>query len=88
MIEGKVSSKYQLTLPAEVRRALGIKPGDTVRYEVEAGKLAVTVVRPDIEQLLEEFLATHDLSSLHDEVGEDAVRYVREFRGWEGDDER
>jgi antitoxin PrlF len=88
MPEGKVSSKYQLTLPAEVRRALGIKPGDTVRYQVEAGKLAVTVIRPDIEQILEEFLATHDLSGLHDEIGDDAVRYVRELRGWEGDDER
>ncbi len=38
MVEGKVSSKYQLTLPVEVRKALGIKPGDTVRYQVEAGK--------------------------------------------------
>ena len=43
MSEGKVSSKYQLTLPVEVRRALGIKPGDRVRYEVQKGTLNVSV---------------------------------------------
>jgi AbrB family looped-hinge helix DNA binding protein len=88
MVEGKVSSKYQLTLPVEVRKALGIKPGDTVRYQVEAGKLAVSMVRPDIDQILEDFLASHDLSALHEEIAGDAVRYVRQLRGWEEDDER
>jgi AbrB family looped-hinge helix DNA binding protein len=87
MSEGKVSSKYQLTLPAKVRRALGVKPGDTVRYQVEGGKLAVTVVRPDIGEVLDDFLRAYDLKGLHDEVGEDAVGYVRRLRGWE-DDER
>lgn len=88
MLEGKVSSKYQLTLPAEVRKALGIKPGDTVRYRIEGERLAIAVVRPDIDRLLTDFLASHDLSALHGEVGQDAVAYVRQLRGWEDDDER
>lgn len=37
MTEGKVNSRYQLTLPVDVRKALGVKPGDRVRYEVKGG---------------------------------------------------
>ncbi len=81
MTEGKVSSKYQLTLPKGVRKALGIKPGDRVRYEVEGGKLNVSVVRPDIGEVLDYILANYDLSALQEEVDEDAVAYVREQRG-------
>jgi hypothetical protein len=38
-----------------------------------------------IDRLLTDFLASHDLSALHDEVGQDAVAYVRRLRGWEDD---
>ena len=84
MTEGKVNSKYQLTLPAEVRKALGVKPGDRVRYDVQGEKLSVSVVRPDIESVLDYILADYDLSALHKEVGDDAAAYVRKQRGWEG----
>ena len=33
-VEGKVTSKGQLTLPASVRRSIGIKPGDRLRFEI------------------------------------------------------
>jgi len=33
----RVTSKYQVTLPLRVRKALGIRPGDTVAYEIEKG---------------------------------------------------
>lgn len=85
MTEGKVNSRYQLTLPLEVRKALGIKPGDRVHYDVQGGKLSVSVVRPDIESVLDYILANHDLSALQEEVGDDAVAYVRKQRGWEDD---
>jgi antitoxin PrlF len=89
MVEGKVSSKYQLTLPAEVRKALGIKPGDTVRYEVVEGKLRVSVVRPNISRVLEELWAEHDTTPLHEELGGDAVAHMRKQRGWDDlNDER
>lgn len=82
MTEGKVSSKYQLTIPAEARAALGIKPGDMVRYEVNEGILNVSVVRPDLGEVLEQLWANHDMAPLHEETGGDAAAYVREQRGW------
>lgn len=81
MQEGKVSSKYQLTLPVQIRRALGIKPGDTVRYEVREGKLSLTVARPDVGQVLERLWAEHDTAALHAETGGDAVDHMREHHG-------
>jgi antitoxin PrlF len=35
MQTSKLSSKSQVTLPREVREALGARPGDTIVYEVE-----------------------------------------------------
>jgi len=89
VIEGKVSSKLQVTIPARVRDALGIQPGDTIRYELETGSVRLKVVRPDIDEVLESVWAKHDLSDLSEEMGGDAVAYVRELRGWgEPDDQR
>ncbi len=34
---GKVSSKGQITLPVEIRRALGLSPGTRVRFELTQG---------------------------------------------------
>jgi antitoxin PrlF len=81
MLEGKVSSKYQLTLPVEIRKALGIRPGDVVRYDIQDGTLSVKVVRPDVGQVLEWLWAEHDMATLHSETGGDAVTHVREQRG-------
>ena len=88
-IEGRVSSKLQVTIPARVRDALGIQPGDTIRYELEAGSVRLKVVRPAIEDVLAAVWAKHDLSDVHEEMGGDAVAFVRELRGWdESDDQR
>jgi antitoxin PrlF len=38
-----VSSKGQLTLPQEIRKRLGIEPGDRVEFVPEEGR---TVIRP------------------------------------------
>ena len=89
VIEGKVNSKLQITIPARVRDALGIQPGDTIRYELEHGSVRLTVVRPEIDDVLDAVWAKHDLSDLADELGGDAVAYGRELRGWgEPDDQR
>ena len=87
-IEGKVSSKLQVTIPAVVRDALGIRPGDTIRYEIEAGSVRLRVVRPDIADVLHAVWAKHDLGALEEEIGGDAVAYVRELRGWDGPDDQ
>ena len=34
-LETKVTQKGQVTIPLEVRKRLGIKPRDTVRFEIE-----------------------------------------------------
>ena len=81
MIESKVSSKYQLTLPAEVRKALGVKPGDAVRYEVEGKSVRVSVVRPDLGDVLDGVLADYDFTALGNASHNDATRYLREERG-------
>ena len=34
-LKGKVTSKGQLTIPKEVRRALGVREGDSLLFEVD-----------------------------------------------------
>ncbi|MFB6220450.1 MAG: AbrB/MazE/SpoVT family DNA-binding domain-containing protein [Halolamina sp.] len=40
-----VTDSGSVTVPAAVREALGIQPGDTLRWEVEDGNLRVELVR-------------------------------------------
>lgn len=35
---GKMSTKGQVTIPKDVRDALGVRPGDRVRFDIEAGE--------------------------------------------------
>lgn len=81
MASGTVSSKYQLTLPAEVRKGLGIKPGDRVEYEVKGGWLEVRVIRPDLGKVLDEVLGEHGFEALRRQTQDDAVNYLRDQRG-------
>lgn len=37
----KVTKKYQATIPLAVRRKLGLKPGDTVAFEIENDTVTV-----------------------------------------------
>ncbi len=37
-----LSPRGQLTLPVEMRRALGLRPGDLVRCEIKDGGLVIT----------------------------------------------
>ena len=41
MQESKVTAKGQTTLPRDVRTALGVAAGDTVRYIVEGGRVHI-----------------------------------------------
>lgn len=50
MLESTLTSKGQTTLPKEVREALGLKPGDRVRYRLGDGE--VRLVRPRDVRLL------------------------------------
>lgn len=46
MLESKITSKGQTTLPKPVRQALGVNPGDRVRYEVDGDDVRIRAVRP------------------------------------------
>ena len=46
MLESTLTSKGQTTLPKEVREALGLKPGDKVRYLVTGDEVRVVKPRP------------------------------------------
>lgn len=43
--ETKVNDSFSVTIPAEVRKRLGVKPGDKVRWVVEEGELTVEVIK-------------------------------------------
>ncbi len=46
MQASKLSSKSQVTLPREVREALGARPGDTIVYEVEGNVVRIKRLDP------------------------------------------
>ena len=46
MIESGITSRGQTTLPKAVREALGVKPGDRVRYAILDGRVMLMPVRP------------------------------------------
>ncbi len=49
-VSARVSSKGQITIPRDVREALGIKQGDTVLFRVD-GRRAVIARSPDFFRL-------------------------------------
>jgi len=46
---GVVGKKYDLYPPKEIRKELGLKPGQKVLYRVEKGKLVVEII-PSVEE--------------------------------------
>ena len=47
-LRARVTSKGQLTVPKEVRRALGIRKGDSLIFEIEDGEARVRVDRQPV----------------------------------------
>lgn len=43
--EAKITSKGQITVPREVRQALGVKPGDKLVFEQKGNDVSVRPVR-------------------------------------------
>lgn len=46
MVESKITSKGRTTLPKPVREALGVKPGDRVRYLILGDEVRIIPMRP------------------------------------------
>ena len=51
-MSGKVTSKGQITLPAEVRKRLGVKPGDRIEFvESNTGNIEIVARRKGLADL-------------------------------------
>lgn len=46
MIQSRITSKAQTTIPAPVRKALGLREGDLVSYRIEQGCVVMTRAEP------------------------------------------
>jgi len=68
----KISSKYQITIPKDVREALGLEAGDKLYVGREGTKLVLRPL-PKVKDPTEKLYG-----SVRD--GRDAVEAVREFR--------
>ncbi len=72
----KVSSKYQIAVPSDVRRALGIKAGDRLGVEVRDGLI---MLRPQAGTVADRLYGTG-----RGIFGPDPVAYIRALRDeWE-----
>jgi len=69
----KLSTKGQITIPAELRKAIGIKPGDMVGYELDGKIVKLKRVEPfdiayhaAVGETLEEWLSPEDEDAFND----------------------
>ncbi len=80
-IEGTISPKHQITIPAAMRDALGLRPGDKIEFRLETGNvLELRVKRPKPSETIAAILKQFDISALQAETNNDAVAAVRESR--------
>jgi AbrB family looped-hinge helix DNA binding protein len=50
-MHSSVSPKGQVTIPAEIRQMLGVKPKDMVAFKVENGQVRITPARYTLESI-------------------------------------
>jgi AbrB family looped-hinge helix DNA binding protein len=74
----KVTSKGQITVPVEIRKSLGLKPGDHLRFEQQEGGIRLT--RDAEENVFEKYRGIGGFPGMG--KGREAiVAYFREMRG-------
>jgi AbrB family looped-hinge helix DNA binding protein len=79
IISATVTSKGQITVPVEIRRFLGIKPGDKIRFKKE--KTGIRMVRDTDENPFEKWRGIGIPG-----IGpgrEGVMAYMRELRGYD-----
>jgi antitoxin PrlF len=70
-LESRITQKGQVTVPAEIRAKLGLKPRDRVQFEVDGGTVRI---RPARTRLMEGYGAVEpharpeDFSRIREEV--------------------
>lgn len=50
MIIGRITAKAQTTIPASVRRALGLRAGDRIAYVLDGDRVIMTRVNPTADE--------------------------------------
>jgi antitoxin PrlF len=80
----KITSKGQITIPAEVRRSLGVAEGDMLIFEKEGDAIRVLPKRAGTSP----FAKYQGIGNPGIPSGiENIVRYVREMRGHDPDED-
>ncbi len=74
----KITRKYQVTIPKEIREKLNLRVGDLLRVEVEGDKIILKPVIKPRENPVEEML-----NLIRESLDVDAVKLVEE--SWEDD---
>jgi AbrB family looped-hinge helix DNA binding protein len=74
-----VSSKYQLVVPKEVRKQLGIKPGQKVRVKQVSGNTITFERQPTMQELLDKSAGTMK-DTPWQKKGVDAAAWIRRIR--------
>ena len=69
----KVTRKYQVMLPKDVRERLGIRIGDSLRVRVEDGKVVLEPVVPRRRNPINDML-----NLISESINADAVKLVEE----------
>lgn len=79
---GKVSFKGQITIPKELRKKLGIKPGDFVIFAEEGKKVVLKKARISPEEEFNKLVSVLDKKvkqlGIKDKDIEDAVKWTRQ----------
>lgn len=84
-VSSKLTKRNQTTLPAEVRKRLRAKPGDTLEYDLTDEGVTIRVKRPDLGEVLKKYLGVFGGEGYESE--EDFLKQSREARGWDEYDE-
>ena len=73
MLTSKLSSKGQVTIPREIRETIGLKPGDTIAYDIHGGVVTLQHVEPfdaafhaALSQTLDEWTTPEDEEAFRD----------------------
>ncbi|MGD0294848.1 MAG: AbrB/MazE/SpoVT family DNA-binding domain-containing protein [Terracidiphilus sp.] len=75
----KVTSKGQITVPVAIRKSLGVKPGDNIRFEQQEG--SIRVVRDADENPFEKWRGIGTGFPIEGKGREAIVAFFREMRG-------
>ncbi|MDE2058400.1 MAG: AbrB/MazE/SpoVT family DNA-binding domain-containing protein [candidate division NC10 bacterium] len=73
MLTSKLSSKGQVTIPREIRETVGLKPGDTIAYDIYDGVVTLKQIEPfdaafhaTLSQTLDEWATPEDEEAFRD----------------------